>query len=627
MMQMKLSTVWPVHNNQEASKQHLGRYEVVSPIGSGGMATIYLARIAGPAGFEKPVAVKVIHTHLSEDQQFVQMFFDEARLAAQLQHPNIVQIFELGEAEGVYFIAMEYLRGETLGSVIQRAFKGQNRSMDPRFACHIIQQSCEGLHYAHELRNIEDEPLHLVHRDISPQNLFVTYSGSVKLMDFGIARATGHAHSTRPGSLKGKFSYMSPETVGGDDVDRRSDIFALGVVFWELLTGRRLFKGRNDMDSLRLVEECKIPPTSQFRSGIPPSLDKVLARSLARDPKDRYQTALDLHNDIGLVMDQLGSPVNTHELSQKMRAWFTKEEEKQRKLLSRTLTDQPRLPAGDASEAPTVVEGTPSVSEPSGIRLKDVDILQIDGKQTTPSHSGTWDVGSGSVNVSGATQNGELTVQEGAGALGGASDHEPAEEAGRNVWTLVLLTCAGILAIVLVVMAALLLPYLDLFEMPGQGRDRSDLPAIDPRLISSDPLAEDPSLPPLVTPSEEPPEVVPQGGDDQVEATGPVPEPVTPTPGEGRFVTFSLDVRPPRATVSVDGEVQEDPRNIRVPQSSESVQIVVDAPRYQRVSFRMTPDMDRARSVSLRRRPRQPPGAKQPERPAEDLVSNPYSPR
>jgi serine/threonine protein kinase len=274
--------LWPVQNDGQGATSRLGRYEILAPIGSGGMATIYLGRIAGPAGFEKPIALKVIHTHLSEDPQFVEMFFDEARIASQLQHPNIVQIFELGESQGTYFIAMEYLRGETVGAMVLRVIGDGSRRMDPRIACHVIMQAAEGLHYAHEVKDFDDEHLGLVHRDISPQNLFVTYSGSVKLMDFGIARAKGLAHSTRPGSLKGKFSYMSPEQVRGKEIDRRSDVFSLGVVLWESLAGKRLFKGRNDLESLRLVGEAKVVPVSQIRPGIPPYLDQVVAKALAR---------------------------------------------------------------------------------------------------------------------------------------------------------------------------------------------------------------------------------------------------------------------------------------------------------------------------------------------------------
>src|SRR4030042_152219 len=197
----------PIQKSGPPQISSLGRYEILATIGSGGMAAIYLARIAGPAGFEKPIALKVIHGHLAEDPEFVAMFLDEARIAAQLHHPNIVQIFELGESGGIYYIAMEYLRGETVGAIIQRLVASGQRLMDPRMACHIAMDACEGLHHAHEMTDIEGRPLGLVHRDVSPQNLLITYSGSVKLMDFGIARAVGLAHSTRPGSLKGEVSY------------------------------------------------------------------------------------------------------------------------------------------------------------------------------------------------------------------------------------------------------------------------------------------------------------------------------------------------------------------------------------------------------------------------------------
>lgn len=607
-------------NSHGPSLTRIGRYEVVTSIGSGGMATIYLARIAGPAGFEKPVALKVIHSHLAEDPQFVQMFFDEARLAAQLQHPNIVQIFELGEAEteGMYYIAMEYLRGETLGAIIQRVYGVENRRMDPRIACHIIQQACDGLHYAHEATTIDDRPMGLVHRDISPQNLFITYSGSVKLMDFGIARAEGAAHSTRPGSLKGKFSYMSPEQVGGHDVDRRSDIFALGVVSWELLTGRRLFKGTTDLESLRFVEECRVPAIAGLRPGIPPAIDKILAKTLARDLGERYQTALDLHQDFGLVMDQLGSPVTTHELAQRMTGWFEKEITAKKRLLTRTISDAPRLSPDQADELPVAREETPSVSEPSGIRLRDVDIVQFAGDPTTPSHPEPFPVplpppprvpapprvplsydGTGAPVVAGALRDAPPSE---------AGDEDAARRSGAFLW--LLLVGGGLVGVALIVAAALVASsFMD--EPPPPSR-------VDPRLISSDPLVDE------ADPAELPPPV-PAPGAPSVEVGAGVASDVPA--GAEDFVTLSLTIRPASATVVVDGELQGNPSAIRLRQGTEPVVVVVSAPRYQEARLSVVPDRDLAQRVSLRRLGRPPVETPPPPTQDDDLVSNPYRPR
>ncbi len=235
------------------SKTLLTRYEILAPIGVGGMASIYLARIAGPAGFEKPVALKVIHRHLAAEPTFLEMFRNEAKIAAQLNHPNIVQTNELGEEDGIYYIAMEYLRGESSSEVIKKIDRSPEDRMDIRMACHVVMQACEGLHHAHNTTDNHGRPMVFVHRDICPHNIFLTYAGGVKLMDFGVARAAYIGNVTKPGSLKGKFAYMSPEQARGKDVDYRIDIFSMGIVLWELLVCRRLFRGESDFDSLRLV--------------------------------------------------------------------------------------------------------------------------------------------------------------------------------------------------------------------------------------------------------------------------------------------------------------------------------------------------------------------------------------
>lgn len=343
------------------------------------MASIHLARIAGPAGFEKPVALKIIHDHLAQDPQFVEMFLAEARIAATLNHPNIVQIYELGEAEGTYFIAMEYLAGENLADIIRRQTKTPKKVIDLRLGCQIILEACEGLHHAHETSDMEGRHLELVHRDISPQNLFVTYGGSVKLMDFGIARAAGLAAATRPGSLKGKFSYMSPEQARGKDINRRTDIFAMGIVLWELTTGRRLFKGANDFDTLARISKAEITPLDRFRPDVPPSLIAVAAKALARSPDERYQTAIEMHDELSEVAAALGKPVKGRELAKHMAAWFEKERAEKKALLSRAAKESAaaapvQLPADaqtELSSAPPVDDlMTPSL--PSGWRIPSV---------------------------------------------------------------------------------------------------------------------------------------------------------------------------------------------------------------------------------------------------------------
>lgn len=271
----------------------LGRYRVVDEIGIGGMASVHLARMDGPGGFQKWVAIKRIHPHLVEDDQFVDMFLDEARIAAGINHANVVRVFDLGKDENTYWIAMEYLHGEPLREVMRRVDDKQLR-LPFHIAARICADAAEGLHGAHELRGRTGQLLNLVHRDVTPHNLFCTYDGYTKVVDFGIAKVVDRLASTRAGTLKGKLAYMSPEQVRGQDVDRRTDIFALGVVLWELTTNRRLFRMETDLDTLEKVQACVVPLPSTLVPDYPPALQDVVMRALARRPEDRFQTAREL---------------------------------------------------------------------------------------------------------------------------------------------------------------------------------------------------------------------------------------------------------------------------------------------------------------------------------------------
>lgn len=661
--------MWPVHQDGKGSATRLGRYEILAAIGSGGMATIYLGKIAGPAGFEKPLALKVIHSHLVEDPQFVQMFFDEARIASQLQHPNIVQIFELGEAGGIFFIAMEYLRGENVGTVIQRVIGDGDRKMDPRIACHIIMEAAEGLHYAHELTSLDDQPLRLVHRDISPQNLFVTFNGSVKLMDFGIARAVGLAHSTRPGSLKGKFSYMSPEQVRGHEIDSRSDIFGLGVVLWEMLTGRRLFKGRNDLESLRLAGEANVTAVGSIRTGIPPELDRVLARALAKQPSDRYSTALEFNTDLGLVMDRLGSSITTHELAQRMKGWFGDEIEKKRKLLMKTASSNKEATDGGSPPTPmaqtVALDGTPSVSEPSGVRIR--DIIGLTADSTTPSHSGAWDTElpqsqseePAPINISGSTQPGYPRSGEHSPTIKDEpsfSHERPSTEKelpafafenqpnfqdqsksfadGVEALTLkspvrAIVIVAGLLVGVsaVAVFVVYFLGYLSTDDTtradPGLIGPNKSLAQKTPELAGATKRPRPVKIP---TPEKITQPDIHANGLAKTEKNGVGAKVTTPTDSNAprKTVKVSLTINAPSSKVTIDGDEHEDASNINLPWSSEPVKVIVSAPRYASTSFTFTPNRDLTKEITLRRRMREP--RKQGNRPAKsnDLINSPY---
>ncbi|MDP2272130.1 MAG: protein kinase [Archangium sp.] len=275
------------------SLETYGRYQLLKKLATGGMAQIYLARQLGPEGFEKLLVVKRILPHLAENEEFITMFLDEARIAARLNHPNVVQIFDLGAQDDSFFIAMEFIHGEDVRRVWKHADK-VGKPIPVALICRIIIESCAGLDYAHKKLDGSGRALNIVHRDISPQNILVSFEGGVKIVDFGIAKAADQATVTKSGVLKGKYSYMSPEQAAGQPIDCRTDIFALGVVLYELLTGTRLFKRATDIQTLNAVTECKLAPPSQVNDRVPADLDAIVMKALAKDRTVRFSEARQL---------------------------------------------------------------------------------------------------------------------------------------------------------------------------------------------------------------------------------------------------------------------------------------------------------------------------------------------
>ena len=271
-----------------------GKYSLFERIGRGGMAEVYKGRIQGPAGFERVFVVKRILPHLSDDTSFIKMFVEEAKLSARLNHPNIVHIFELGAVEGEYFISMEYIRGHDLSETMRAIWKALGPPR-PELVSYIGREVCRGLAYAHNLADENGRPLGMIHRDVSPSNVMLSYEGAVKMLDFGIAKALGDgAEQTKSGTMKGKYAYMAPEQTEGENIDNRSDIFACGIVLHEVLTGRRLFKGQNDVQTIERVRRCDVPPPSAQNPGVPPELDDIVLKALQRDPARRWSNAADM---------------------------------------------------------------------------------------------------------------------------------------------------------------------------------------------------------------------------------------------------------------------------------------------------------------------------------------------
>ena len=266
-----------------------GRYRLLQELGSGGMAVVWRAVIDGPEGFAREVVIKRVLPELSRSEEFVRMMVSEARLSARLRHPGIVQVHELGQVDGEYFLAMEYVEGRDLVTLAERC-RERERPLPVGLACFIVREVAAALAYAHELADDEGRPLCIVHRDVSPSNVMISSAGAVKLLDFGIAKAADHfrRERTQTGVLKGKLSYLSPEQAEGEDLDARSDLFALGIVLHECLTNRRLFAGGDELKTLRLVREAKVAPASESRSEVPPELDAVVMKMLAKRREDRY---------------------------------------------------------------------------------------------------------------------------------------------------------------------------------------------------------------------------------------------------------------------------------------------------------------------------------------------------
>lgn len=270
--------------------QRFGRYETIHPVASGGMATVYVGRAVGAGGFERRVAIKVMHPHIADDPDFVKMFLDEARLAARIHHPNVVSTLDVQKTEDAMFLVMELVQGASLAQVLRR-LKKQKQRMPLGVALRIMLDALAGLHAAHELTGKDEQPLHLVHRDVSPHNILVGADGICKLTDFGVARAQSRLSTTRGGQLKGKLSYMAPEQATGGELDRRADVYAAGLVMWETLTGRRCFKAEHDAQILAMVLEGVARSPRELVRQIPALIDAVCMKALALDPRDRFESA------------------------------------------------------------------------------------------------------------------------------------------------------------------------------------------------------------------------------------------------------------------------------------------------------------------------------------------------
>ncbi len=353
------------------------RYTISERLDQGGMAEVFLGVAESLQGFKKNVAIKRILPSLTRNDKFVAMFLDEAKLSLYLQHANIVQVFDIGQSESSYFLVMEYVPGCNLRHLLDR-LQERGQRIRAAEAIYLMLEACKGLAYAHGCENPETgEPLHIVHRDVSPPNILISKNGEVKLVDFGLAKANSQIESTDPGIVKGKFSYLSPEAASGLDIDSRADVFAVGILLWEMLTGRRLFLGESDYQTVELVRQARIPSIAAINPEIEPELEQIIRKALERDPDRRYASAADLGDALAqylfsrqmkVTARDIASLVRDTQMEQaKRRSPVAQEslidamiQDEMAKLTSLLQGDSPALEgdAGAASLAPNAFEDT-----------------------------------------------------------------------------------------------------------------------------------------------------------------------------------------------------------------------------------------------------------------------------
>lgn len=344
-------------------EQIIGRYALHAEIASGGMATVHIGRLLGPVGFSRTVAVKRLHPQFAKDPEFVSMFLDEARLAARIRHRNVVSVLDVVALSGELFLVMDYVEGEPLSSLL-RAMRKQDDKVDLSVASAIVNDALLGLHAAHEAQSAQGTRLNIVHRDVSPQNLLVGVDGSCRVVDFGVAKAANRLQTTRDGQLKGKISYMSPEQIQSKKVDRRTDIYAAGVVLWELLVGRRLWRAEEPAAIMAQIITQDVARPSAHRADIPTALDDVVLRALNRDPAERFQTA----KEMARALEHALRPATANAVADWLHALADSKLQERAQTVARIERfSDPGTEIGSGrpsfAHAPTPIEGTPRISE------------------------------------------------------------------------------------------------------------------------------------------------------------------------------------------------------------------------------------------------------------------------
>ncbi|MFH1017911.1 MAG: serine/threonine-protein kinase [Pseudomonadota bacterium] len=350
-----------------------GKYFLLDRIAVGGMAEVFKAKTYGVRGFERLLVIKRILPHLSKDEEFVEMFIDEAKISVELTHANICQVTDLGKIGDNYFIAMEYIDGKDLRAILKKCHVTKTPLTVP-MALYVAIEILKGLDYAHNRKNsVAGTAMNLIHRDISPQNIMLSYHGEVKIVDFGIAKTESKLNRTQAGVLKGKFGYMSPEQASGLELDARTDLFSAGIILWEMLTGKRLFLGENDFETLEKIKECVVPPPTKYNPGVPPELEQVVLKALEREPDGRFESAQQMQSALARIFYTGYPDFSGRDLGDSLRSLFSEEIELEQEALRRAIDSLP----------PEELEAAISGAESAGDRLVDSGV----GRRTSQSTS------------------------------------------------------------------------------------------------------------------------------------------------------------------------------------------------------------------------------------------------
>lgn len=586
------------------SPRFFGRYELVHLLGQGGMGEVYLAKLSGAAGFEKPCIVKTILPGLVKDRQFLDRFHHEAKVLVHLVHSSIAQVYDMGEADGTYYMALEYVAGVDLGYLLEQA-RVQGRAVPAPVALYIGQRMAEGLGYAHRKTGTDGEPLGIVHRDVSPHNVMVSYEGEVKVIDFGLAKSTARSKYTLPSTVMGKLGYMSPEQVRAEPLDHRSDIYSCAVVVWEMLAGRGLVPHGTVGEMMAAMSHPVVPPLADFRPDVEPSLEAVLRRALAPSPADRYARADEFARALNAELLRSGNPIGAEEVGEFVRALCPEAFAEQRKLTSsvhgerRTPSPAPRSGSGTglyggpgSGSTPEAAAGQaaedPAGSRPNTGRI-DVDGAALGPGGTFVSHpSGSGGVtsstpGSGGVAVPAPGSGGVARSPSGSGGVARSTDEVDAAALGATAVHLSPAPSqgAGVAAtsgqlpaqpesrrpVARIAVAALLLvaasvgitAYVLRPEISTQPTAPQTLPPSEPVVAAAPPKVEEP--PPSVTPPVEPPPeaavdsgvVASVGEPEGKPVTKPSPE-SKPVPGTKKPAPHQVELVPAGLPVAKIGE-------------------------------------------------------------------------